>query len=55
MVLFECVSILFVMEFPIATQIAWQSNVMCNKLNLLLRAQELRIDDPVLLRPISYS
>lgn len=55
MFLFECASILFVMEFPIATWIAWQSKVMCNKLNLLFKAQELRIDDPVLLRPISYS
>lgn len=43
------------MEFPVVTWTALHSNVMCNKLNLLLRAQELRIDDSVLLRPISYS
>lgn len=55
MVLFEYISILPVVEFPIAASTALQSNVMCNKLNLLLRAQELGIDDPVLLRLISYS
>ena len=43
------------MEFRIAAWTALQSNVTCDKLNLLLRAQELRIDDRILLRPISYS
>lgn len=43
------------MEFCIAAWAALQSNVTCDKLNLLLRAQEIRIDDHALLRPISYS
>lgn len=43
------------MEFRIAAWAALHSNVTCDKLNLLLRAQELGIDDHILLRPVSFS
>lgn len=43
------------MELHIAAWAAMQSNVMCDKLNLLLRVQELEIDYCILLSPIFYS
>lgn len=44
-----------IVELHIAAWAAMQSNVTCDKLNLLLRVQELEIDYCILLSPIFYS